>query len=350
MPSIRRQTVKGLKPGDSFSVSRVFGEGDVHRFADITRDYNPVHFDERFTRTKGFRGPICHGLLVASMISEIGGQMGWLASGMTFRFKRPVYCGDTILCSLTITSVDDSGRAEAEAVLKNQDRKIVLQGSLKGILPGAGERKVLAAMMAEGDPTNKMRAKKFGSKPGIPSARGRGKGRLYTIDRLTPKDWREARTIYQEGIATGHATFEKEAPGWRKWDSAHLKDPRLVARVGGRIAGWAALSRVSPRSVYSGVAEVSIYVKGRYRNQGIGSALLSALIDASEQKGIWTLQAGIFPENMSSIKLHKQHGFRILGVREQVGRMSSGEFDGRWRDVVLMERRSKIAGIVQRKE
>ncbi len=345
MSSIRRQTVKGVKPGDSFSLSRAFGKEDVHRFADITRDYNPVHFDIRFARTKGFRGPICHGLLLAGMISEIGGQMGWLATGMNFRFKRPVYFGDRILCSLTITSVDDSGRAEAEAVLKNQSRKIVLEGSLKGILPGAREKKVLAAMMAEGDPTNKIRAKKFGSKSGTSSARVRGKGRLCSMDRLKPKDWKEARIIYQEGMATGHATFEEKAPGWRKWDSAHLKDPRLVARVGGRIAGWAALGRVSPRSVYSGVAEVSIYVKGRYRRQGIGSALLSALIDASEQKGIWTLQAGIFPENRSSIKLHKKHGFRILGVREKVGRMSSGEFAGRWRDVVLMERRSKVAGL-----
>ena len=346
MPSVRKQTVKGLKPGDSFSVSRIFGEEDVQRFADITRDYNPVHFDERFTRTKGFSGRICHGLLVAGMISEIGGQMGWLASGMDLRFKRPVYFGDPILCSLTITAMDDSGRAEAEAVLKNQDRKIVIEGSLKGILPGARERKVLEGMIAEGDPTNKIRAKNFGLKPGPPSARGREKRRPYIIDRLTPKDWKEVRIIYQEGIATGHATFEDEAPGWGKWDSAHLKDPRLAVRVGGNIAGWAALSRVSPRSVYSGVAEVSIYVKGKYQKQGIGSALLSALIDASEQKGIWTLQAGIFPENILSIKLHKQHGFRILGVREKVGQMNSGEFAGQWRDVVLMERRSKVAGIV----
>ena len=346
MPSIRKQTVKGLKPGDSVSVSRIFGEEDVQRFADITRDYNPVHFDERFTRTKGFSGRICHGLLVASMISEIGGQIGWLASGMNFRFKRPVYFGDTILCSLTITSMDDSGRAEAEAILKNQDRKIVLEGSLKGILPGGREKKVLEAMIAEGDPTNKIRTKKFGLRPGTPSARGREKRRPYIIDRLTPKDWEEVRIIYEEGIATGQATFEEEAPGWGKWDSAHLKDPRLVVRAGGYIAGWAALSRVSPRSVYSGVAEVSLYVKGKYQKQGIGSALLSALIDASEQEGIWTLQAGIFPENLSSINLHKKHGFRILGVREKVGQMTSGEFAGQWRDVVLMERRSKVVGIV----
>ena len=346
MPSIRKQTAKGLKPGDSFSISRTFREEDVQRFADITRDYNPVHFDERFTQTKGFSGRICHGLLVAGMISEIGGQMGWLASEMNFRFKKPVYFGDTILGTLTITSIVAHGRAEAEAVLRNQDRKIVLEGSLKGILPGAQERKALQAMVAEGDPTNKIGAKKISLKAGTIPVRGREKKREYTIDRLMPNDWKEVRIIYQEGMAAGHATFEAEAPKWEKWDSAHLTDPRLLVRVGGSIAGWAALSRVSPRSVYSGVAEVSIYVKGSYQKQGIGSALLSALIDASEQKGIWTLQAGIFPENIPSIELHKQHGFRILGVREKVGKMAFGEFAGRWRDVVLMERRSKVAGLV----
>ena len=346
MPSIRKQTVKGLKPGDSFSIPRTFGEEDVQRFADITRDYNPVHFDERFTQTKGFSARICHGLLVAGMISEIGGQMGWLASEMNFRFKKPVYFGDTILCTLTITSIFDNGRAEAEAVLQNQDRKIILEGSLKGILPGAPEREILGAMVAEGDPTNKIRAKKFSLTPRTLFANGREEKRKYTVDRLMPNDWEEVRIIYQEGMATGNATFEAEAPGWRKWDSAHLTDARLVVRMGGSIAGWAALNRGSPRSVYSGVAEVSIYIKGSYQNQGIGSALLSALIEASEKKGIWTLQAGIFPENIASIELHKLHGFRVLGVREKVGKMTFGEFAGRWRDVVLMERRSKVAGVV----
>lgn len=157
MSHIRQKAVQGLRVGDSFSISRTFTKKDVTHFAEITRDYNPVHFDERFSRIKNFDGRICHGLLVASMISEIGGQIGWLASEMNLRFKKPVYIGDTVRCSLTITSVDDRGRAEAEAVFQKQDQTIVLEASLKGIPPGPGEREVLKAMVAEGDPTNKLR-------------------------------------------------------------------------------------------------------------------------------------------------------------------------------------------------
>jgi phosphinothricin acetyltransferase len=166
----------------------------------------------------------------------------------------------------------------------------------------------------------------------------------FVINKMNRGDWEQVRAIYIEGIATGHATFEAEAPEWEKWDSAHLAEPRLAARLGGHVAGWAALGRVSPRSVYSGVAEVSIYVGAKYRGQGIGDALLAALVDASEKKGIWTLQAGIFPENISSINLHKKHGFRELGRREKVGKMTFGKLTGIWRDVVLLERRSRIAG------
>jgi len=166
----------------------------------------------------------------------------------------------------------------------------------------------------------------------------------FVINKMNRGDWEQVRAIYIEGIATGHATFEAEAPEWEKWDSNHLSEPRLVARVGSDIAGWAALSRVSTRRVYSGVCEVSIYVGSTYRGRGIGSALMIALIETSEKEGIWTLQAGIFPENIASIELHKKHGFRVLGVREKVGRMTFGELTGTWRDVVLMERRSKVAG------
>ncbi|HSR10490.1 MAG TPA: GNAT family N-acetyltransferase [Thermodesulfobacteriota bacterium] len=161
---------------------------------------------------------------------------------------------------------------------------------------------------------------------------------------MAAEDWAQVRAIYEEGIATGNATFEPEVPDWSKWDAAHVGEPRLVARADGRVAGWAALSRVSARKVYSGVAEVSIYIGSRFRGRGIGDTLLSALIDASEKAGFWTLQAGIFPENAVSIELHKKHGFRILGLREKVGKMAFGALRGKWRDVVLMERRSKIAG------
>ncbi len=162
---------------------------------------------------------------------------------------------------------------------------------------------------------------------------------------MNPDDWEQVRAIYSEGIATGQATFEADVPEWENWDSDHLPDPRFVARVGGRVAGWAVLSRVSIRRVYSGVAELSIYVGKKYQGNGIGSTLLAALIEASEKAGIWTLQAGIFPENKVSIALHRKHGFRELGRREKVGKMGFGEMKGIWRDVVLMERRSKVTGI-----
>jgi 3-hydroxybutyryl-CoA dehydratase len=156
MSFIRRKAIEGLKPGDSFSLSRTFTEEDIVHFAAITRDYNPVHFDERFSRAKNFPGRICHGLLVAGMISEIGGQIGWLASEMAFRFKRPVFPGDTIRCTLTITRIEDHGRAEAEAVFHKQDETLVLEATLKGILPALPERQVMKAMVAEGDPTNRI--------------------------------------------------------------------------------------------------------------------------------------------------------------------------------------------------
>jgi 3-hydroxybutyryl-CoA dehydratase len=155
MPSIRNKAIDGLKPGDSFSASRTFTEEDMTAFADISRDYNPVHFDDRFADAKNFRGRICHGLLVASLATEIGGQIGWLASGMTFRFKKPVYFGDTIECVLSIIEIDNHNRAKAEALFKNQKNEIVIEAHVTGIIPGIPERRVMETMIAEGDPTNK---------------------------------------------------------------------------------------------------------------------------------------------------------------------------------------------------
>jgi acyl dehydratase len=142
--------------GDSFTVSRTFTEEDVLKFSEITRDYNPVHFEDRFSAVKKFNGRICHGLLIASILTEIGGQIGWLASVMNFRFKQPVYFGDTITCDLTITDIDERNRAKALAVYKNKDDVIVLEAELEGIVPGPPERKVLSVMVKEGDPTNKL--------------------------------------------------------------------------------------------------------------------------------------------------------------------------------------------------
>jgi len=148
------------------------------------------------------------------------------------------------------------------------------------------------------------------------------------------------RAIYLEGIASGNATFEQSAPDWPDWNQGHLKCCRLVARLGSEIVGWTALSPVSRRQVYAGVAEFSIYVAERARRRGFGSALLQALIDAADREGIWMLQSGIFPENTASLELCRRFGFRVVGTRERIGWMN-----GRWRDVVLLERRSAIAGV-----
>ena len=161
-----------------------------------------------------------------------------------------------------------------------------------------------------------------------------------TIGVMEMTDWHQVRSIYLEGIATGNATFETQAPDWKLWDSSHLPQCRLVARVGEtKIAGWAALKPVSTRRAYAGVAETSIYVAANFRGQGIGQRLLDALINCSEQHGIWTLQAGILPENTSSMALHQRCGFREVGRRERIGKLN-----GIWRDVVLFERRSKVVG------
>ena len=156
MSDIRKRTIQGLQIGDTFSVSRRFSEEDVKLFADITRDYNPVHFDRRFSDAKKFNARICHGLLVGSILTQVGGQIGWLATVMNFRFKQPVYFDETITCRFTITDIDERRRARAEAVYLNQKGSIVLEAELEGILPDESERRILDAMVAEGDPTNKL--------------------------------------------------------------------------------------------------------------------------------------------------------------------------------------------------
>lgn len=161
-----------------------------------------------------------------------------------------------------------------------------------------------------------------------------------TIEPMTPGDWEQVRAIYLEGIATGHATFETDAPSWEAWDAAHSRFARLVAQEGDVIGGWAALSPVSQRCVYGGVAEVSVYVSADRRGSGIGKKLLGALIAASEANGIWTLQAGMFPENSGSLALHLSCGFREVGRRERIGKLH-----GVWRDTILLERRSPVVGI-----
>jgi L-amino acid N-acyltransferase YncA len=154
------------------------------------------------------------------------------------------------------------------------------------------------------------------------------------IEPLLEDDWPAVAEIYREGIATRQATFETEVPEWNAWDEAHLPEHRLVARLGQEVVGWAALMPVSRRAVYAGVADLSVYVAAAARGRGVGRALLEALVDSARAGGLWTLQAGVFPENGASLALHRSLGFRQVGVRERIGRL-----DGEWRDVVLLELR-----------
>ncbi|HEY6171289.1 MAG TPA: GNAT family N-acetyltransferase [Candidatus Kapabacteria bacterium] len=157
---------------------------------------------------------------------------------------------------------------------------------------------------------------------------------------MEPSDSKDILSIYLEGIATGNATLETDAPSWEKWDAEHLTSCRLIAKDGDTILGWAALSPVSGRCVYGGVAEVSIYIAETARGKRVGLQLFERLIQESEKNELWTLQSGILQENIASIKLHEKCGFRIIGVRERIGQR-----EGIWRNVVLMERRSNAVGI-----
>jgi L-amino acid N-acyltransferase YncA len=155
---------------------------------------------------------------------------------------------------------------------------------------------------------------------------------------LRPGDWREVARIYAEGIATGNATFETDVPSWEDWDASHMDEHRFVAEVDGQVAGWIALSPVSRRACYAGVAEVSVYVAERARGRGVGSELLAALCESADRAGLWTLQTSVFPENEASLALLRRFGFRVVGTRERIGRRY-----GVWRDTVLVERRSADA-------
>jgi phosphinothricin acetyltransferase len=156
------------------------------------------------------------------------------------------------------------------------------------------------------------------------------------IRAMEPSDWPAVRTIYEQGIATKQATFESTPPSWEEWDAGHLVDLRLVAEDDDQVVGWAALSPVSRRACYAGVAEGSVYVAEEARSRGVGTALLTRLVAEADEAGFWTLQTSIFPENVASIALHRRCGFRVVGTRERIAQL-----DGAWRDTVLMERRAR---------
>lgn len=164
--------------------------------------------------------------------------------------------------------------------------------------------------------------------------------RAVFISPMQPEDWPAVRAIYLEGICTGQATFETQAPSWEQWNGAHLPFARLGARHEGEVVGWAALSPVSPRKAYAGVAEVSVYVAAHSRGLGVGRTLLQQLVAEAEEHGVWTLQAVVFPENAATMALHKRAGFREVGRRERIGKLQNA-----WRDTILLERRSQMVGI-----
>jgi L-amino acid N-acyltransferase YncA len=168
---------------------------------------------------------------------------------------------------------------------------------------------------------------------------------LPSLAPLTVAHWPEVERIYRAGIATGHATFEVEPPSWERFDASRLPDQRLVALgADGQVLGWVAASAASDRCAYAGVVEHALYVDPAVRGRGIGRLLLEALVRSTEAAGIWTIQSGIFPENAPSLAVHAAVGFRVVGTRERVGRMTHGELAGSWRDVLMVERRSLLAG------
>lgn len=158
---------------------------------------------------------------------------------------------------------------------------------------------------------------------------------------MIPDDWPAVREIYRQGIDTGDATFEREVPDWEAWDARRHSECRFVAESDGTVVGFACVSPSSKRAVYAGVCEVMVYVAEGHRGQGIGSLLMTSMVEATEAEGIWMLQSSIFPENVASIRAHEHVGFRVVGTRERIGRFH----DGRWRDTVLMERRSAVTGL-----
>lgn len=162
------------------------------------------------------------------------------------------------------------------------------------------------------------------------------------IEALAREHWPEVEAIHAAGIATGHATFESEPPTWEHFDRTRVH--RYVALDGDRVLGWVAATPVSDRCVYAGVVEHSVYVDPAASGRGVGRALLDALVDASEAAGTWTIQSGVFPENHASLALHRSAGFEVVGTRRRLGLMTHGPLAGRWRDVVLLERRSTVAG------
>jgi len=264
-------------------------------------------------------GGRCVGYCVTSFSAERTGEIESLYVDEAYRSQGV----GTALMRRALAWLDENGSVENRVAVAEGNEEVFLFYRRFGFYP---RRTVLEQVRENVSPR--------------PAGDAGSPGAACSIREMCAADWEEIRRIYLEGIADGNATFEAEAPSWERWDAGHVRACRLVATDGRGALGWAAASPVSGRPANAGVAEISNYVGRAARRRGVGSALLSALIAASEREGIWTLQAGIFPENEASLALHAKHGFRVIGRRERPGRTK----DGRWRDVLLLERRSRTAG------
>lgn len=259
---------------------------------------------------------------VASTAAVFTIRERWQRASLETKDEMQVVCGHALQDKTRTTDPDG---INWEAFVVHQDNLPVFRDSL------CSDDKACKPVSAISEPceTAKLEA--------APSAQ---KGQFgLTLRKLTEQDWNDVQTIYEEGIATGHATFQQKSPSWQEWDQSHLSTCRLVAVKENKVVGWGALTPISDRCHYSGIAEVSIYVKSSHRRQRLGKALLEALVIESESAGIWTLQSGIFPEKIASVALHKRCGFREVGGRERIGNLK-----GVWRDTLLLERRSTTVG------
>jgi L-amino acid N-acyltransferase YncA len=268
-------------------------------------------------------GALFHlGIQVASTAAVLAYRERWRLAGMETNDEMQVICGHALQDKTWVTDPDG---INWEVFVVHKDNLPMFRGE-------ACTQENSCSQVSEKPDESKNKNTGKQASTNSPNA-------SRELRSLTEKDWDQVRAIYQEGISTGNATFQQESPSWEEWDRAHMDKCRVVAVQDDEIVGWGALTRVSDRCVYAGVAEISVYVKASKRGQGFGVSLLEAIINESESSGIWTLQAGIFPENIASVALHKRCGFQEVGRRIRIGKLNDV-----WRDTLLLERRSEKVG------